>query len=144
MSFGKYAIVDEVVHHFEKEPDWTWTIKPVTSGMELEMSKFLAHRRMVLDRSGERVDMPPTSMEIAFREIAMTFGGTTIPKDPDKPVADGGEPIIKDNASVGDVEQILRRMPPPMMREIWSAVGKSYPFWGPVENAEDSAEPPNE
>lgn len=138
MSFGQYAIVDEVTHHFEKEPNWYWKIAPVTSGMELEMSKFLAHRRLVMDRNGERADLPPTSMEIAFREIAMTFAGTNIPEDPEKPVEDGGLPVLLDGASIQEVEVVLAKMPPVMMREIWAAVGKSYPFWGPADQGDSS------
>jgi hypothetical protein len=136
-NFGEYAIIDGAEHQFEKEPDWTWTILPVNSGMELEMSKFLSHRRLVLGPDGKRYEHPPTNMEIAFREIALTFGGTTIPKDIEKPVAEGGEPILKAGASVQEVERVLASFPRAMFMELWQAVGQSYPYWGPEDpNAE--------
>jgi hypothetical protein len=131
MNFGKYSIMSGVQHFFEEEPEWYWKINPVTAGMELDMSKFLAHRRIV-NSSGQRVELPPTSMEIAFREIALTFGGTNIPKETDKPVEDGGEPLLKDGASVEEIEAVLRHFPSTMLMEIWRAVGESYPNWGPA------------
>lgn len=136
MSFGKYAIAKPVTHNFEQEPDWWWKIKPVTTGMELEMSKFLNHKRLISTAEG-RVELPPTSMEIAMREIAFTFGGTNIPLDENNPVGDGGEPFIKEDASVEEIESALAQLPRDMFYEIWGAVGDAYPYWGPLDpNAE--------
>jgi hypothetical protein len=131
-TFGKYAIVDGTVHHFDQEPEWWWKIKPVTSGMELEMSKFLAHHRVIQAR-GERYELPPTNLEIAFREIALCFGGTNIPKDPDKKVEEGGEPYLEVGAETEAIEAALRCMPREMFMEIWKAVGEAYPYWGPAD-----------
>ena len=130
-NFGKYAIVSAATHHFENEPDWWWKINPVDSGMELEMSKFLAHKRSVF-QGRERVEMPPTWLEIAFREIALTFGGANIPAT-DTPVEEGGEPLFKDDMSVEGIEAILTSMPRAMLMEIWKAVGEAYPMWGPSD-----------
>lgn len=136
MKFGKYAIADDVTHHFEKEPDWYWKVKAVTSGMELSMSKFLNHRRLISTPEG-RAELPPTSMEIAFREVALTFGGTNIPLDMNKTIEDGGAPLIEVDASVEQVENTLAMVPRDMFYEIWSAVGEAYPYWGPADpNAE--------
>jgi hypothetical protein len=88
MQFGKYAIADDVTHDFEKEPQWHWKVRAVTTGMELAMSKFLNHRRLISTPEG-RAELPPTSMEIAFREVALTFGGTNIPLL-EKPIPIGG------------------------------------------------------
>ena len=129
-SFGKYGFVGETKHIFEKEPEWYWLIKSVTSGMELENSKFLAHRRLVMGPDG-RTELPPTFMEVAFNEVALCFGGTNIPLDSDKPVEEGGEPIIKKDATVDEIKYALNTFPREVMMEIWRAVGESYPFWGP-------------
>jgi hypothetical protein len=129
-KFGKYGFVGETKHEFEKEPEWYWLIKSVTSGMELENSKFLAHRRLVMGPEG-RTELPPTAMEVAFNEIALTFGGTNIPEDTDKPIEDGGKPIIAKDASMDEIKQALALFPREILMEIWRAVGVSYPFWGP-------------
>ena len=132
-SFGSYAIVDAVEHHFEKEPDWVWKIKPPTSGDELAMSKFLVQNRVEIGVDGTRREFPPTYTEIAYREIALTFGGTTIPKGGKggKSVEDGGDPILKDDARVEVVEAVLRKMPHPMVMEIWGSIADAIPGWGP-------------
>lgn len=132
-DFGKYAIIDIVEHHFEKEPDWVWKIKPPTSGDELAMSKFLVQNRVEIDATGTRREFPPTYTEIAYREIALCFGGTTIPKGgkAGKAIADGGEPILKEDARVEVIEAVLRKMPHPMVMEIWGAIADSVPGWGP-------------
>lgn len=133
IKFDNYAILDEHVHHFEKYPEWHWKIKPVTAGVELEMSKFMAHNRAMLGPDGQRREYPPTSMEIAFREIALTFGGSNIPKEQDKPVEEGGEALIPADAPVEQIEATLKLFPRSMLMEIWRAVGEAYPFWGPSD-----------
>jgi hypothetical protein len=142
--FGKYAVMGDLTHHFELEPDWYWKIKPVTAGMELEMSKFLAHRRIISTVEG-RAELPPTALEIGFREIALTFGGTNVPKmiETNTPIlvgeeadvvwVDSGDPILKADAKIEEIEKELREMPRSMLMEIWRAVGESYPYWGPAD-----------
>lgn len=129
-GFGKYGFIGDTKHVFEKEPDWYWVIKSVTSGMELENSKFLAHRRIVMGPDG-RMELPPTVMEVAFNEIALTFGGTNIPADADKPVEEGGDPIIKKDASMEEIKNILSSFPREILMEIWRAIGETYMYWGP-------------
>lgn len=139
MSFGKYAIATASTHTFEEEPDWWWKIKPVTTGMELEMSKFLNHKRLISTAEG-RVELPPTHFEIAMREVALSYGGTNIPIDENNPVENGGEPFISEDASVEAIEAALADLPRDMFYEIWSAVGEAYPYWGPVDpNARESS-----
>ena len=130
-KFGKYSILDETVKHFEKEPDWFWKVKPATSGMELNVQKFLSHGRIVVSPDGSRRDYPPTNTEIAMREIALTFGGTNIPMSEDKPVADGGDPILKIGAPVDQIEKVLADMHHDLLMEIWDMVGEANPGWGP-------------
>ena len=124
-NFGQYAILDSITHTFKKEPNWWWKIKPVTAEMELHISKFMA----CVDEDKPRVRAP---MEVAFRECALTFGGTNIPADPEKPVEDGGEPVVKPEYSIEQIEYTIGLMPSDMLMEIWAAVGQSYPYWGPV------------
>ena len=130
-KFGKYAIVDEVVHHFEKEPDWWWKINPPTSGDVLNRSKFMFQGRVVTQADGTTREYPPTSIEVAHHEIALTFGGTNMPELPDKPVEDGGAPYITKDLGVDAIEHFLSLMPFDMVMEIWRAVGDACPGWGP-------------
>lgn len=132
MNFGKYGLIGITKHEFEDEPQWYWNIKAVTSGMELDNSKFLAHKRLIATQEG-RTEMPPTVMEVAFHEIALTFGGTNIPEDESKPVEEGGAPIIPDNASVDAIKEKLKLFPRKLLMEIWRAIGETYPYWGPID-----------
>ncbi len=145
-NFGNYAIVDKVEHHFEKEPDWVWKIKPPTSGDELAMSKFLVQNRVEVDPSGVRHEFPPTYTEIAYREIALCFGGTNIPKGGKngKPVEEGGDPILSDGARIEQIEAILRKMPHPMVMEIWGAIADSVPGWGPQRPKVSKSQTPSD
>jgi hypothetical protein len=141
-DFGGYAIIDVVEHAFEKEPDWIWKIKPPNSGDELAMSKFLVQNRVEVDSSGTRREFPPTYTEIAYREIALCFGGTTIPRQgkKGKSVAEGGDPVLKDDARVEQIEAVLRKMPHEMVMEIWGAIADCIPTWGP-QRPKASAKP---
>ena len=146
INFGKYAIVAPVEHRFEQEPDWIWRIKPVSSGDELAMQKFLWQRRAQVV-NGVREEIPPVNMEIIHREIALSFAGTNIPKSK---MGEGGEPvpvtsnegervpILPDKAGVDQVEAVLRQMPPQMVMEIWKAVGEANPTWGPGDQKKSS------
>lgn len=130
INFGEYAIATPVEHYFEKQPDKYWRVKPVTSGMELERSKFIAHNRIIEMPFGERVEMPATTLEIVYREIALTFGGTNL-------AYEDGDPFIDEEASIEGIEASLREMPSEMVREIWKAVGKANPGWGPARRDEE-------
>jgi len=140
MKFGKYAIATDVTHNFEQEPDWYWKVTPVTTGMELEMSKFLNHRRLISTPEG-RIELPPTHMEIAMREVALTFGGTNIPLDENKTIEEGGEPFLSDDATVEQIELSLSLLPRDMFYEIWGAVGEAYPYWGPADPNVETTQP---
>jgi hypothetical protein len=143
-NFGKYAIIDPVEHPFDKMPEWFWKIKPVTSGDELAISKFLVQARVEMGVDGVRREYPPTNTEICHREIALTFAGTNIPLDDSTPVEEGGEPYVKEGARIADIEAALRGMPHEMVLEIWYAVGEACPGWGPVrpkaQNSTNSSE----
>jgi hypothetical protein len=128
MNFGKYAVLGAVTHHFELEPDWYWIVKPATSQDELEMAKFMSANRYYTTRDGVRHEQPANWIEIEYREIALTFGGTNIPIDPERP--DSG-PILNDKAKLLEIEAVLKSMPQEMVNEIWKAVGEANPTWGP-------------
>jgi hypothetical protein len=125
MSYGKYAILTDVEHVFEKEPDFTWTIKPVTMAAELAIAQFVARDRFVVFPDGARASRPITTQEISMREIALTFRSTNLKTA-------NGNPILPDDATVDQVEAELLDMPPAMVLEIWKAVGEACPPWGPA------------
>jgi hypothetical protein len=129
MNFGKYSVIEPHELKFELEPEWSWFIRPATSGDDLSMAKFYFTNTSTKIVNGEEVDTPPLWMEVMYREIALLFAGTTIPKDPKKP----NVPIldIKKNPSLEEIEKALSSMPEVMVEEIWKALGEQNPFWGP-------------
>jgi hypothetical protein len=141
MRFGQYAIIDEVTHHFEKEPAWWWKIKAPTSGNELAISKFLVQGRAEMGLDGVRREYPPTNAEVMHREIALLFAGSNLPMS-EKPVEEGGEPVLKPGASPEQVEAVLRQMPHAMVLEIWDAVGAAVVGWGPYRPKAREAQSP--
>lgn len=116
MNFGNYALTEPVEYRFEKEPEWLWMIKPVTARDELEMSRFVA--------LASKRETPLTWLESAIHEIAICFAGTNI-------LGEDGEPILKENARITAVEDVLKDMPIEMVTELWRAVGEANPLWGP-------------
>ena len=133
MKFGQYSILDPVEHHFEKDPDKIWIIKPPTSGDELALEKFLIQKRLVV-AEGQQVSLPPTNLEVAHREIALTFGGTTLV---DTEIPNNTHPILDKNASVAEIEAVLCQMPYDLVMELWSAVGEATLAWGPQKNSKN-------
>jgi hypothetical protein len=128
-NFGKYAIIDPVKHVFEKEPDWYWLIKPPTAKDELAVQRILAQDRFKNELDGSRTQMFVTTLEVALREIAVTFGGTNIPTSETDPA-----PILKEGAAWNEVEEVLKEMPRPMLLELWKAVGDAVPGFGPAKS----------
>ena len=127
MNFGKYSVVGSLEHHFDLEPEWFWKIRPATSGDDLVMAKYYVENTRTVIIDGKRVEQPPLWMDVMYREIALLFDGTNIPKDPKKP----GVAILADKAAVGTIEAVLGTMPEVMVEEIWKAIGETNPFWGP-------------
>ena len=135
MNFGKYAVITPYTYHFEKEPDWYWKFAPPTARDELDLQRFLFQKR-TRTTNGVAEQYPATSMEVVFRQLALTFGGTNIPdyeKNPDGEWIDSGRPILKEDASVEVVEAILGKMPTELVQELWAALGEHIPNWGPMK-----------
>lgn len=127
-SFGNYAIIDPVKHVFSKEPDWYWMIKAPSAADELTVQRILSTDRSVTRADGVRETMLPMTLEIAMREVAVTFGGTNIPTSETDP-----SPILKEGATWEQVEEVLKDMPREMLSELWIAVGEAVPGWGPAK-----------
>jgi hypothetical protein len=141
-TFGKYAIIDPVKHVFEKEPDWYWMINPVTAKGQLSVQRVLSQDRTRVEVDGTRISLYVTTLEVAMREVAVTFGGTNIPTSETDPA-----PILKKSASVEEVEAVLAEMPRGMLFELWKAVGKAVPGFGPATvdpKAKQKTEEPDE
>ena len=64
--------------------------------------------RITTGPDGVRREYFPNLYEQAMREIALSYAGTNIPLEDDKPVEDGGSPIIKVGVAVETVEATLR------------------------------------
>ena len=126
ITFGSYALISPVTHSFEKEPNLYWMINPPTSGDELALSQFLSQDRVVMLPDGTRISRQAVNLEIAHREIALTFGGTNIE-------AEDGKPILTKDSTVEEIEKMLRTMPHPMVMEIWDALAAAVKGWGPIK-----------
>lgn len=126
MNFGQYAVLEPFTYHFRKMPDWTWRFRAPTSGDELKMLQFMNRSQL----QPERGLTAPSWLEMAHREISLTFAGTLIPMIEAEPVENGGKPLIAEGLSVEKIELILQAMPHEMIMEIWQAMGEHVPGWG--------------
>jgi hypothetical protein len=77
---------------------------------------------------GTRENLLPMTLEVAMREVAVTFGGTNIPTSETDPT-----PILQESATWEQVEDVLKDMPREMLSELWVAVGEAVPGWGPTK-----------
>jgi len=135
MKFGNYAIINAVTYYFEKEPDWYWMFKPPTAKNELELQQFLFQGR-TRTANGVSEQLPATSMEIVFEQLALTFGGTNIPKykEQEGEWVATEEPVLKASSDIGKIKEVLGDMPTVLVQELWKALGKHVPDWGPIQN----------
>lgn len=132
INFGDYAIADSITYYLKKMPGTWWKFKPVTSGMELDRSKFMIHNRVITTSDGIQYDQPPTSLEIAYRELALTFDGSSLQRE-------NGEQAIPIGSSIERIEALLRAFPQELIIELWVELGRHFPKWGA-----SSPEPPQE
>ena len=126
IKFGNYALIAPVQHDFVKEPKLYWIINPPTSGDELALSQFLSQDRVAMLPDGTRVSRQAVNLEVAHREIALTFGGTNIK-------AEDGKLILTNESTVEEIETMLRSMPHEMVMEIWGAIAEAVIGWGPAK-----------
>jgi hypothetical protein len=131
MSWEKYAILEPVVHRFEKMPDLYWKIRPPTTKDEIQLSRFLMGGSYIMSGS-EKVNVPHTAAEVAVFEISLLFAGTNIPLSDTDPA-----PVLNVGASPEDVQGYLGTIPSAVLVEIWQALGKAVPGWGPKKSAEE-------
>jgi hypothetical protein len=125
MKFGQYSILSKAVHKLEKEPEWEWRFKPTNSQDELDLFAFMdANGRTIDVGDGKTMTLPPEWIVIAWRELALSFGGTTIPDEE-------GNLILDDDASIEEIEAVLKQMPVELVAELWKALGEANPLWGP-------------
>ena len=129
-KFGKYAILVPVTHYLEKQPEWYWKIKPTDTRGEMEVARLLSTERVRIDADGMRSKLYVTTLEVAIKEIACTFGGTNIP-----------DANLPDDATIEQVEELLRQTPRDLILELWEAVGDACPGWGPREKRVKSLTP---
>lgn len=132
--FGKYGIIEGDTLNFSEEPELWWKILPVTAGMELGLTRFIQEGNKII-LNGEEHVVPHNNIEIACREVALTFGGTNIPES-----AGSDKPALKVGASLEEIEKFLATMPQGMFLEIWTQVGELYPFWGPAKKVKKEPE----
>lgn len=136
--FGQYAILESKEHHFEKEPDWFWRFAVVTSADEVGYAQWQDENLRRVEVDDKIVTLAPMGFEAAWRELAITFEETNVPNEK-------GDPIITKDMSLEEKEAILQTFPGDMIAELWRALKKVYPFWGPrlvqedTEKAEDKS-----
>ena len=125
MNFGKYAVLDNTTHNFEKEPDLFWKFHPAYSGDELAMVRFYEERTKLVDGpEGKKITVGPHWIEVMWHEIGLLFVDTNLTDEK-------GEPVLQPFASPEEVKKVLAKMPEGMVEEIWIAMGKAVPGWGP-------------
>jgi len=122
--FGQYAILDSKRYTLEKEPEWYWEFKVITSKDEVTYAQWQdAHVRHV-EIDGRPVSLAPMGFEAAWYELAMSFAGTNIP-------GDDGTPIVKPEMSMDEKQEVLKTFPGDLLSELWLGLKSVYPFLGP-------------
>lgn len=125
MSWDKYAILEPVVHRFEKMPELYWKIRPPTTRDEIQLSRFLMGGAFIMQGT-EKVNVPHTAAEVAVFQISLLFAGTNIPLSDTDPA-----PVLNVGASPEMVQEYLGTLPSTVLVEIWQALGTAVPGWGP-------------
>jgi hypothetical protein len=130
--FGSYAVIENVRFNFADESEYWWEIKPPTAGDELALTRYMNTGKAIYNADGGmETEGSPSWLDILFYEIALLFGGTNIPADPDKPVSDDGKPFISENSATSVIEAKLKTMPMEMIAEIADKIAEHVPGWGP-------------
>jgi hypothetical protein len=123
MNLGKYAIVNASEYHLKEEPEMYWTFVPISSEQELELAQFLTKYFAVPAGDQTVYDW----LMIAWRELAMTFGGTNITED-------DGKIILEKSSDIPTREIVLKKLPMKLVAELWTALGEINPLLGARKN----------
>jgi hypothetical protein len=130
--FGSYAMIENIRFDFVDEPEYWWEIKPPTAGDELALTRYMSTGKAIFHpEGGMETEGGPSWLDILFFQIALLFGGTNIPVDPDKPVSDGGKPFISEKSTTSVNEERIKKMPMEMVSEIADKIAEHVPGWGP-------------
>jgi hypothetical protein len=135
-KFAGYAVLDAIEHKFEKAPDLNWWIKPPSVKEELALSRFFASTRDVINAEGKMDRYGWSQLDVAMEEIALLFAGTNIKAGDFDDTITGPEadkPVLSQGVSLDEVKSFLTKLPYATVMEIFDAIGKSVPFWGPAQ-----------
>ena len=133
-NFGKYAILDNVRHTLEREPEMWWEFKAPTAKEEIAINRFTQGNSVKQSASGiERKIV--TNAEIALEELTLTYADSNF-------VDDEGHKLISNNDSPDHIREIIRTFPKEMFFELWRGLGEACPGWGalPATDNKDTAE----
>jgi len=122
MLFGKYAVVDNVKHNFEEEPEWFWEFRPASVADELEVQRWL--------QKESKKEFKPGWLDMAVKQIALCSVKTNIP-----------EAGLEEGGKLTQFEELLKQMPMDMLSELWVALGEVNPLWGPPRPQKSDPEP---
>ena len=130
--YGSYAILENIRFSFVDEPEYWWEITPPTAGDELALTRFMNTGKAIYNPDGGmETEGSPSWLDVLIYEIALLFGGTNIPADPDQSVSGTGKPFISPKSSLSTIEAGLQTMPMDMVAEIADQIAKHVPGWGP-------------
>ena len=132
MGFGKYAVIDNVRYHLEKEPDMWWEFKPPTAREEIAINRFTQGGSVRTSVQGiERRVV--TDAEIALEELALTFADSNF-EDEEKRI------LLRPSDNLDKRREVISTFPKEMFYELWRALGEACPGWGAVPIAKAPAE----
>lgn len=114
-NFGAYSVLSDAEYHLKETPDWYWKFRPTTSIDDLEYAKFLD--AYYEDHTPRADDW----LVAAWRQLAISFAGTNIPE----------LSYLNDLTPIYEVEAIVKQMPLNLVAELWIALGKANPLYGP-------------
>lgn len=121
-KFGKYAIVDNVRYHLEREPELWWEFKPPTAREEVAINRFTQGQS--IKQTGQGIERKIiTNAEVALEELALTFADCNFVDDDEKP-------LFISSMNVEGVKKVIQTFPRPLFYELWQALGETCPGWG--------------
>jgi len=129
-NFGKYAVLDNVKYHLEREPDMWWVFKPPTAREEIAINRFTQGGSIKQSAAGIERNIV-TNAEIALEELALTVQSSNLKGK------DGKNIINTKTMSVDTIREVVRSFPKELFWELWDALGATCPGWGAVPKITD-------